>query len=87
MVRPISPSPFDDAFGNPPDAPVEPSATLPISTWKWAGAWLGTWLVLAAVAEMPQTSDLAAALAITIAFSVSMVILPKAKDVILHAVG
>lgn len=52
-------------------------------TWKWAGAWVATWIVLAGLAELDDTRELAAAFAVSAAFAASVLFLPRAKDIIL----
>lgn len=71
------PSPPPGSYTSPQPAYTPPNSAPPIS-WKWVGAWIGTWIVLAAIAEIPQTENLAAALAITVAVSASYVYLQSA---------
>ena len=47
------------------------NSTAPPINWKWVGAWLGTWLILAGMAEVEVTTELAKTFAITIAIAAS----------------
>lgn len=47
---------------------------------KWFFGYLGTWFVLAAMAESPSLRPLAAALAVSVALTATFIVGPKAAE-------
>lgn len=50
-----------------------------ISTGQWVFGLVGTWFILTALADVPATADLAAALALSVAATATFVLGPKAS--------
>lgn len=69
MARP--PGIDDDPTINPP---VDPPHS-PVDK-RWVIGYFGTWFILSALAENPGTAEFAGVLALTIAVSMSFVLLP-----------
>jgi hypothetical protein len=73
-VQPVAPIWANPGYQSPSAVNQPPSKDI---NAKWLFGWAGSWLVLVGLAELPQSETLAAALALSIAFGVSIVLLPK----------
>ena len=58
-----------------------------VNTSKWLVGYIGTFIILSAMADILNTAELASALAISIAIAATFVFGPKARDSILGGVA